>query len=453
LSKTRHNPQVWCRLIRSAVAQGAILCVLWVVVFVDAVNAIMPQHPEDTPASIAAPQSRSPVQSLAMLIQIVRQLETYVRTKDLGSIHNEDVILGAALNELFPTTDLVGSDQIERFKADLISFGQQVSALHLVADLNQQTQAELELQKAMKAFEALKTHFSESVVAEALKGAATFTCPMDRDVIGLETDACPKCGMILDQMVRILPDTPGISNASREALHASIRVAEPLTVGQPATVYLMLQKANGDPVLLSDLIEAHTKKIHLLIIDGGLTDYRHEHPEPTRTPGEYVFSFTPKKPGNYRVWADLRAHPLGLQEYAVADIPGAASGEPLTDRTLSCKASVNGRNYELLLPDTPLKVGRPASARLRITSADGKGFTELEPVMAAFAHIVGFNEDYKTVLHMHPKGAPLLDEAARGGPELEFQIYALRPGFVRLFTQVQIAGQQEFAPFGIAVVP
>ena len=78
---------------------------------------------------------------------------------------------------------------------------------------------------------------------------------------------------------------------------------------------------------------------------------------------------------------------------------------------------------------------------VEITGADGKGFTGLEPVMAAFAHIVGFNEDYNTVLHMHPKGAPILDGAARGGPELEFQIYALRPGFVRLFAQVQIAGQ------------
>ena len=73
--------------------------------------------------------------------------------------------------------------------------------------------------------------------------------------------------------------------------------------------------------------------------------------------------------------------------------------------------------------------------------------------MAAFAHIVGFNEDYNTVLHMHPNGAPILDGAARGGPELEFQIHALRPGLVRLFTQVQIAGQQEFAPFGITVLP
>jgi hypothetical protein len=81
-----------------------------------------------------------------------------------------------------------------------------------------------------------------------------------------------------------------------------------------------------------------------------------------------------------------------------------------------------------------------------VTSADGKGFTQLEPLMGAFAHLVGFSEDYKTIMHLHPKGPLLLDPAVRGGPELEFQICALRPGFVRLFAQVQIEGHSRFFP-------
>src|SRR6185436_10030394 len=111
--------------------------------------------------------------------------------------------------------------------------------------------------------------------------------------------------------------------------------------------YFSLQKANGEPVLLADLIETHTKKIHLLIIDASLTDYHHEHPRPTRNPGEYAFSFTPHKPGSYRVWADLRTYPLGLQEYAMADMVAPAAGEPMTDRAISLKTTVDGLNYEL----------------------------------------------------------------------------------------------------------
>jgi hypothetical protein len=47
----------------------------------------------------------------------------------------------------------------------------------------------------------------------------------------------------------------------------------------------------------------------------------------------------------------------------------------------------------------------------------------------------------------------VLDQAARGGPELEFQIYALQPGFVRLFAQVQIEGRSRFALFGLEIAP
>jgi len=236
-------------------------------------------------------------------------------------------------------------------------------------------------------------------------------------------------------------------------VRASVRIAALLTVGQPVAALLQLQRPNGDPVLPSDLIETHTKKIHLLIVDSSLTDYHHEHPVPTRNPGEYSFNFTPSKPGSYGVWADVRPYPLGLQEYAMTDIPAATTGEPLTNRTVIFKATVDGLNYELILAQKTIQVGRPALARLRITTADGNGFTQLEPLMATFAHLVGFNQDYKTVIHMHPKGAPVLDPAARGGPELEFQIYALQPGFVRLFAQVQIEGRSRFAPFGLQIAP
>jgi hypothetical protein len=137
----------------------------------------------------------------------------------------------------------------------------------------------------------------------------------------------------------------------------------------------------------------------------------------------------------------------------MTDIPSTTAGELLTNRAVNFKASVDRLTYELIFPQKTIRVGQPATVRLRITSADGKGFTQLEPLMATFAHLVGFNQDYKTVMHMHPKGAPILDPTARGGPELEFQIYPLQPGFVRLFAQVQIKGRSHFAPFGLQIVP
>jgi Heavy metal binding domain len=403
--------------------------------------------------SNARAQQVAQARSLAMLSQVVMQLEHYVQSKNLSAIHNEDVILSAAASELLAQADTIAPNQSGDFKSSLTAFCSEVRALHLVADLNQQGNSETALGKVLESFARVKAHFSKEIVAQAQGYLETFTCPMHREVVGKRSDFCPKCGMALDQMSRILPSNSGFPSPGQQTVRVSVSTKAPLTVGQPVEAVLHLQRPNGDPVLLSDLIETHTKKIHLFIIDRSLTDYHHEHPVPTQNPGEYSFSFKPNKPGGYRVWADMRPYPLGLQEYAMTDIPATTTGEPLTNRAVDFKATVDGLNYELILPQKTIQVGRPALARLRITTADGKGFTQLEPLMATFAHLVGFNQDYKTVMHMHPKGSPVLDPAARGGPELEFQIYALRPGFVRLFAQVQIEGRSHFVPFGLQIVP
>jgi heavy metal-binding protein len=315
--------------------------------------------------------------SLAMLSQVVMQLEHYVQSRDLSAIHNEDIILAAAASELLAQADAIAPHHSGDFKSSLTAFCSRVSALHLVADLNQQASSETELGKVLESFAKVKAHFSKEVIAQAQAYLETFTCPMHREVVGKRTDFCPKCGMALDQVSRILPSNSGFPSPGQQTVRASVTTVAPLTVGQPVAALLRLQRPNGDAVSPSDLIETHTKKIHLLIVDSSLTDYHHEHPVPTQNPGEYSFSFTPAKPGSYRVWADVRPYPLGLQEYAMTDIPAATSTEPLTNRTVNFKAGVDGLNYELILPQKTIQVGRPALARLRITTADGKGFTHL----------------------------------------------------------------------------
>ena len=416
-------------------------------------NGAEPGTPADHAQSDPAQQGMDPsnqARHLAMLSQVVMQLEQYVENKDLSAIHSEDMILSSAATELLAHADSIKAATRNDFKTSLTTFCSRVSRLHLTADLNQQANSESELAKVREAFSKLKAQFPKEIVASSKGFLESFTCPMHRDVIGKRTDYCPKCGMALDQLSRILPSNTGFV-PGQPTVRASVTTAEPLTVGQSVSALLQLQRPNGDPVFPADLIETHTKKIHLLIVDSSLTDYHHEHPVPTRNPGEYAFAFTPNKPGSYRVWADLRPQPLGLQEYAITDISAGTKGEPLTNRDVNLKATVDGLNYELILPDNTVQVGRPVLAKLRIMTPEGKGFTQLEPLMATFAHLVGFNQDYKTVMHLHPKGPAILDPNARGGPELEFQIYALRPGYVRLFAQVQIDGRSRFAPFGLEI--
>ena len=70
--------------------------------------------------------------------------------------------------------------------------------------------------------------------------------------------------------------------------------------------------------------------------------------------------------------------------------------------------------------------------------------------MGAFAHVVGFLEDRHTMLHVHSHGEPP-HELMRSGPEVPFRLLAPKPGFLKLFVQVQINGSIVLAKFGFPV--
>ncbi len=287
--------------------------------------------------------------------------------------------------------------------------------------------------------------------AETLK-AAVYICPMHpKDA---HTDPAEKCTVCRMSLVRRhIPASDVYEKPGEPSIRMAV-VAAPLEAGKPAEVKIKLTRAaDGSPVTLGDLITMHTRKIHLLINDRSLSDYHHEHPTETQTPGEYRFSFKPKKPGPYRVWADVVPAATGIQEYVIADIPG--TGEPLvlSNRETVMTATVDGRRYDLALQTAgkPLRAGETVMGTLTVTGADGKPFTQLEPVMQAFAHIVGFDEDGKTVLHIHPLGEEPTKPEIRSGPALAFRLYAPSPGFIRLYGQVQIDGVSQFPAFGITV--
>lgn len=88
---------------------------------------------------------------------------------------------------------------------------------------------------------------------------------------------------------------------------------------------------------------------------------------------------------------------------------------------------------------------------VRVGDAEGKPITNLEPVMGAFAHIVGFYDDFATVAHIHPMGKEPASETDRGGPDLSFHLEPVRSGFVKLYVQVRRAGKDIFIPLGIMV--
>lgn len=388
------------------------------------------------------------VEAWAMLFQMMDRLHANLAKRDFASIHVEEAVTRSAVSDLL--SELANSRKpnvgITRFA--WLTFVRDVSDLHIAVDAGHADACAELLQRVDDQFRKLEKDADPNVLRAAHQYAGRFTCPMHPDVIGSKDETCAKCGMPLDQLVVLWP-----GREMQASVRATISTDAPLEVGKLARATLHLRRADDEPVTLAELIETHTKKIHLLIVDQSLTDYHHEHPQPTDTPGDYAFNFIPRKPGSYLAWADLRPTPLGLQEYEKTVIAGTGKSEALTDKESRFVGDADGLHFELSLAQPEIKVGVPVRAKLRITKPDGSGFKQLEPVMGAFAHLVGFNEDTETVLHMHPIGPPISREDERGGPELDFKIFTTKAGFVRLFSQVQIDGRQVFVPFGIRVVP
>ena len=288
--------------------------------------------------------------------------------------------------------------------------------------------------------------------AETIK-AEVYICPMHP--LDRHQDANEKCSVCGMSLVRRHLPASAIYLKPGEPTMKMTAMCSPLVVGQPANVTIRLSKSDGTPVLFSDLIEMHTKKIHLLINDHSLSDYHHEHPVLTPTPGEYSFSFTPNRPGPYRIWADVVPAISGIQEYDIADLSTGTTPLPIAGKENRLSNAVDGREYQLAFESAgqPLRAGQTYIGTISVTGADGKPFTQLEPVMGAFAHLVGFSEDGKSVLHIHPSSKEPSGLEDRAGPAFAFKFYAPAAGFLRLYCQIRIQGADVFVPFNLTIAP
>jgi hypothetical protein len=392
----------------------------------------------------------SEVDAWAMLFQMMERLESDVQNQELTLIDAEDPFASAAVSSLLAETQKAPGSKYVVQKMKWIGFVRLISTLHEAADKNDAPRVTALMKKAEEEFREIQATTNPKVLAAAEELAKRFTCPMHPDVIGAKGERCPKCGMTLDQRSVILPAHLLTGNSAFHQVIATITTDDPLAKGRTAQAVLHLKRSTGHPVTLDQLLETHTQKIHLLIVDTSLSDYHHAHPQSTDVPGDYVFTFTPSKPGPYYAFADLRPLPLGLEEYERMVIPGTGESQPIFNKETMLSGDSQGYHFEFTIVGE-IRANEPTDAKLLI-SRDGKPFSQLEPVMGAFAHLVGFNEDTETILHVHPIEARQLQSADRGGPTLEFKINATKPGFTRFFAQVQINGQQLFVPFGLSVL-
>ena len=296
---------------------------------------------------------------------------------------------------------------------------------------------------------------SASVAASA---SERYSCPMHEEVEQYGPGQCPQCGMNLEPSPLAPAASAGLSASASGSSAAvtgdySLRFQnKTLTVGERADIELTMLDPAGKKLKETDFKVAHEQRIHLLIVDASLTDYHHEHPVPAGDGTTLTFDFTPTKPGPYRVFADVIPLATRKHRYLMEDIRGAGASEPISRRATSLESTVDGLAFKLTLP-AEIKQGQTANGQLEIRDAKGATLENLEPLMGAYAHIVGFSEDRSTVEHIHPLGKEPTAATDRGKGTLQFRLTPTKAGLLRLFAQVKVDGKERFAPFTVTVLP
>jgi hypothetical protein len=253
------------------------------------------------------------------------------------------------------------------------------------------------------------------------------------------------------QPVPMPENNPDYSDGS---IQVQVDAGGPLVAGKPARLRLhMKHTATNLPVTADELAVVETKIIHLFVVDQSLKDYHHIHPTPTSVPGVYEVEFTPKTSNNYSAWSHFtmanadRKPDEDKVHWIKNAIPGALK------RNVPAYVAMNNeaRPGELAFSwkaEPPLRKGVSSVVTVHVTDAMGNPISDLQPTIGAFAHMMGFSADGKSVVHSHPMGMEPTSDDQRAGPTLRFHVEPDNSGPMQFYVQVMHKGRDVFASFG-----
>jgi hypothetical protein len=226
--------------------------------------------------------------------------------------------------------------------------------------------------------------------------------------------------------------------------------APPLATDKPAEVQITLRDIHGAALGEEQLLETHTRKLHALVIDSALADYQHEHPVATGERGQFRMTFTPRNTGDYFLWLDLLPAATRRDESLRVILRGTNAALPAPVLSTQTEYVVEGMRFELQFDEPSVRSGQTIATRLRVSGENGRPFFALEPLMGAFAHVVGFLDDRQTYLHVHSLGSTPKAEQ-RGGPEVPFLFIVPRSGHLKMFVQTRVRGKILLSQFSFPV--
>lgn len=245
---------------------------------------------------------------------------------------------------------------------------------------------------------------------------------------------------------------PSLSSpVTNDAVSAHLNIDKPVQAGQPCQAELTLRHADGSLVTVDELAVVHTKKLHLFVVDSSLKDYQHIHPEPTGEPGVMAFSFVPRTSNNYTAWADFTMLRDNQNYKLPTSLPSALHRDIRPQIRSNNEATQNGLQFTW--DSEPLQQNADTVVEVTITDKQGRAITDLQPIMGAFAHLVGFSADGQSIIHTHPLGMEPVSDSERGEGILRFHVEPRCSGPTQFYLQIHRHDEDMFIRFGQQIKP
>lgn len=198
---------------------------------------------------------------------------------------------------------------------------------------------------------------------------------------------------------------------------------------RPGEVSFRITDRTGAP--LRDYLPEQTKLLHLYVVRDDLAQFRHVHPE-LGADGTWRGRVDLGSGGRWRVVAEFipksgdRPVVLGT----VLRVPGTQ-----TPATVEDAESADDGIVRVRLLDQG-RTGSNGRLRIAVSTPDGKPL-QLGSYLGATAHLTGFAVGTRGFVHVHPLGAPEVEE---DGTVLTFHTAFTQPGAYRMFVQVRVDG-------------
>lgn len=186
----------------------------------------------------------------------------------------------------------------------------------------------------------------------------------------------------------------------------------------------------------------HEHPLHLFVVGEGLEFFAHEHPL-QQPDGVFMVDVTLPRPGPYMAMAEFQPEGASPQMVHQAFTTGSAFARVVRPALDVSPKNVDGMRVSL---DTSrAKAGEAGPITLRIEdAATGAPVTDVEPYLAAGAHLIAVSPDLTEAIHAHP-------QPEGRGPDVVFRPLIPRAGVFKAWIQFQRTGRVTTASFVVDV--